>query len=211
MLADYETLRKFDVTPYVDTYDGVPYLNWAKCIELLHTLGAEKAYFEPIPDERTGSSLRMTDTVFTDSKGNTNKAYETRIRIVIDDHEYIMQTPVLNGKNPVKDNSMTQSRVWTSMCRAFVKGVAIHTGLGFGLWLKEETVKDFDQDIPVEDRPADKAQMKCLEHYEKEFHLNLAEWCRLNNTTLSKLTEMQAAKMLNALREKYGELNPQGT
>ena len=38
----------------------------------------------------------------------------------------------------MKDNSMSQQRVWNSMCRAFVKCVAIHTGLGFDLWLKEE-------------------------------------------------------------------------
>ena len=57
---------------------------------------------------------------------------------MIDDNVYYMQTPVLNGANPVKDNSMSQQRVWNSMCRAFVKCVAIHTGLGFDLWLKEE-------------------------------------------------------------------------
>lgn len=210
MLGDYETLRKFDVTPYIDKYDNVPYLNWAKCIELLHVLGAEKVYFEPIPDEKTGSSLRMTDVVFTDKNGGTNRVYETRIRIVIDDHEYIMQTPVLNGKNPVKDNSMTQSRVWTSMCRAFVKGVAIHTGLGFSLWLKEETENgDFLQDIPVEKRDADKAQKKVLEHYAKTYHLNLEKWAEMNGTSMERLTELEAAKMLRSLQEKYGDLQPQ--
>ena len=40
--------------------------------------------------------------------------------------------------SPVKDNSMSQQRVWNSMTRSFVKAVAMYTGLGFGLWLKEE-------------------------------------------------------------------------
>ena len=64
---------------------------------------------------------------------------------VIDDQVYEMQTPVMNGANPVKDNSMSQQRVWNSMCRAFVKCVAIHTGLGFDLWLKEEYNKMYAQ------------------------------------------------------------------
>lgn len=211
MLKSYSELMKLDITKYCEPRDGFLYLNWAKCIELLHDNGAEKVYFEPIPDEKTGSSLRMTETVFTDKSGNTNRCYETRIKVVIDDLVFEMQTPVMNGTNPVKDNSMTQNRVWTSMCRAFVKGVAIHTGLGFSLWLKEETKKgDFSEDIPVNDVPADKSQIKCLKHYADTYHLNLDKWCESNGTTLTALTEMQAAKMLRALNEKYGELKPQG-
>ena len=67
-----------------------------------------------------------------------NRCYETRIEIHIDDNVYYMQSPVMNGANPVKDNSMSQQRVWNSMTRSFVKAVAMYTGLGFSLWLKEE-------------------------------------------------------------------------
>ena len=116
MLKGYKELREIDVTPYCEEREGIRYLNWAKCIDLLHEHGAEKVYFEPVPDERTGTSLRMTDVVFSDSKNNTNRCYETRIKVVIDDNEYIMQSPVMNGQNPVKDNSMSQIRVWNSMC-----------------------------------------------------------------------------------------------
>lgn len=214
MLKSYEELRKVDVRPYCDPRDGFLYLNWAKCIELLHDNGAEKVYFEPIPDEKTGSSLRMSDVEFKDSKGNVNRVYETRIKVVIDDLVFIMQTPVMNGSNPVKDNSMNQNRVWTSMCRAFVKGVAIHTGLGFSLWLDEEekatnTKGKFENDVPVDDVPATQAQIKCLEHYAEVYHLNLAKWVESNGTTWEKLTDMQAGAMLRALNEKYGQLEPQ--
>lgn len=209
-LKSYEELRKIDVTPYCEPRDGFLYLNWAKCIELLHDNGAEKVYFEPIPDEKTGNSLRMTEIAFADSKGNTNRCYETRIRVVIDDLTFEMQTPVMNGTNPVKDNSMNQNRVWTSMCRAFVKGVAIHTGLGFSLWLNEEDHKGtFEDDVPVENRPADKAQIKCLEHYAEVYHLNLAKWIETNGTTWEKLTELEAGKMLRTLNDKYGALEVQ--
>lgn len=212
MLKSYEELRKIDVSPYCEEMDGFPYLNWAKCIELLHDNGAEKVYFEPVPDERTGSSLRMTDKEFTDKNGNINRCYETRIRIVIDDNEYFMQTPVMNGKNPVKDNSMTQNRVWTSMCRAFVKGVAIHTGLGFGLWLKEESNKGtFETDVPVKDEPASQVHINFIKRYGEVFKLNIEKWLEDNGTDWKHLTDAQAGMMLVALKEKYGDnINPDG-
>lgn len=206
-LKSYEELRKIDVSAYVDDRDGFSYLNWAKCIDLLHENGASVVYFEPIPDPTTGSSLRMCDKVFEDKNGGANRCYETRIKVVIDDLVFEMQTPVMNGTNPVKDNSMNQNRVWTSMCRAFVKGVAIHTGLGFGLWLDEETKAHiFENDIPIEERPADEAQIKCIKHYGEEFHLNIPKWLASCGTTWDKLTDLQAAKMLRTLNDKYGAL-----
>lgn len=139
MLKSYDELRKIDVSKYTETRDGAEYLNWAKCIDLLHENGAEVVYFIPLTNAN-GSSLFMSDVVFeTGTKEKkTNRCYETRIEIHIDDKVYIMHNPVMNGPNPVQDNSMTQLRVWTSICRSFVKGVAIYTGLGFDLWLKEE-------------------------------------------------------------------------
>ena len=105
---------------------------------MLHENGAEKVYFEPVVNEITGSSLYMTEKEFKDAKGNTNQVYETAVKIVIDDLEFIQRGPVTNGSNPVKDNSMSQQRLWNCQTRLFVKGVAIRTGLGFDLWLKDE-------------------------------------------------------------------------
>lgn len=138
MLKKYDEMRKIDVSEFTDKRDGAEYLNWAKVVDLLHENGAEKVYFEPIVNYATGSSLYMTDKEFTDSKGNTNRVYETAVKIVIDDLEFIQRGPVTNGANPVKDNSMSQQRLWNCQTRLFVKGVAIRTGLGFDLWLKEE-------------------------------------------------------------------------
>ena len=137
-LASYDELRKVDVSKWVDERDGAQYLNWAKAVDLLHEYGAKVVYFEPLVNSNTGSSLYMTEQAFTDSKGNTNRVYETAVKIVIDDLEFIQRGPVTNGANPVKDNSMTQQRLWNCQTRLFVKGVAIRTGLGFDLWLKEE-------------------------------------------------------------------------
>lgn len=138
MIKGYAEMRKIDVSPYVEKRDGNDYLNWAMCKELLHENGAEVVYFEPCVNPQNGSSLFMCDQTFTDGKGNTNRCYEVRVHIVIDDLEFDAQYPLMNGSNPVKDNSMSQQRVWNAQTRAFVKGVAIRTGLGFGLWTKKD-------------------------------------------------------------------------
>ena len=110
----------------------------------------------------------------------------------------------LNGTNPVKDNSMSQQRVWNSMCRAFVKCVAIHTGLGFNLWLKEE-MKPFNNAIPVEDRLASVAQIKVLKDLCQKHKINVDYWLKTNGATWDTLTESNAGTMLNTIKEKYGD------
>lgn len=204
MLKSYGELRKIDVTPYCEEREGMTYLNWAKCVDLLHENGAEIVYWVPIPDEKTGSSLRMTDQVFADSKGNTNRCYETRIRVVIDDKEYEMHSPVMNGANPVKDNSMSQQRVWNSMCRSFVKCVAIHTGLGFNLWLKEE-MQPFSNKIPVEQQKANQAAIKTLKSLSQKHRINVDYWIASNGKSWDELTEADVAQMLVTIKEKYGD------
>ena len=142
----YDEMRAVDVTKWTEKRDGADYLNWAKVVDLLHENGAGTVYFEPVVNQLTGSSLYMTDQVYTDKSGNTNRVYETAVKVVIDDLEFIQRGPVTNGSNPVKDNSMTQQRLWNCQTRLFVKGVAIRTGLGFDLWLKEENRNDKGDD-----------------------------------------------------------------
>ena len=155
-IKSYAKMRKIDVIPYCDYREAkddkgkkiqVPYLNWARCKELLHEHGAETVYFEPCVNAN-GSSLFMSDQVFMDKNEVTNRCYEVRVKIVIDDLEFEAQYPLMNGSNPVKDNSMTQQRLWNAQTRAFVKGVAMRTGLGFGLWVTGDEAEDKS---PVED------------------------------------------------------------
>ena len=204
MLKSYEELRKIDVRPFCKKRDGVDYLNWAKCVDLLRQNGAETVYWEPVPNPVTGSSLIMTDKEFQDKNGNINRCYETRIKIVIDDKIFYMQTPVTNGANPVKDNSMTQQRVWNSMCRAFVKGVAIHTGLGFNLWVGEEEREE--PYIPETlEKLASKAKIKTIQTECTAHGIDGDKWVAGNGKTWATLTEREAAQMLNALKQRYGD------
>lgn len=149
----FEDFAKIDVTPHCDKRKAkdekgkdieVCYLNWAKCKQLLHDLGAKQVYFEPVVGG-DGSSLIKSDIEFVDKNGVSNRCYEVRVRIVIDDLEFESQFPLMNGSNPVKDNSLTQQRLWNAQTRAFVKGVAIRLGLGFSLWLSDyEGMEDAD-------------------------------------------------------------------
>lgn len=202
MLKSYEELRKVDVTPYCESRDGMTYLNWAKCIDLLHEHGAKKVYWIPIPGPN-GSSLRMSEVTFEDKNKVQNRCYETRIKVVIDDNEYEFQAPVMNGANPVKDNSMSQQRVWNSMCRSFVKCVAIHTGLGFNLWLKEE-YNPYDS-MPTDNAKPTKAQLKALKDICEKNQVNLEGWLTRQQRTESTVTADEVAMMLRAMQDKYGE------
>jgi len=155
MLKPYSELRKIDVLPFCEkrkTADEegkkieVPYLNWAKCKDLLHENGAEVVYYEPLIDERTGSSVFMTDTAFVDSRGNRNRCFEVRVKIVIDDLDFVQNYPLLNGVYVIREDTINQLRVSNAQARAFVKGVAIRTGLGFGLWVSGDETTQQDDD-----------------------------------------------------------------
>ena len=204
MLKPYKELRKINVAPYCEKREGYLYLNWARCIDLLHENGAETVYFVPIQNPKTGGSLYESETQFANKSGTTNRCYETRIKVVVDDKEYIMQSPVMNGTNPVLDNSMNQQRVWNSMTRSFVKCIAINTGLGFDLWLKEE-----ERTLEwIPEGASDKAtaiQKKVIEDACKKHGINLETWLKREKTTLDKLTGSQAGLMLRAINERYGD------
>ena len=139
----FEEMMKIDVSPYVKQRDGADYLNWAMCKKLLHDNGAEEVMFYPVP-AADGSTLRMCSIPFTDKGGMVNRAYEVLVHIKVDNIEWETVYPVMNGNNPVKDNSMSQLRVHNAVRRAFVKGVAERLGLGFSLWLDED-------DLPQEE------------------------------------------------------------
>lgn len=182
MKKTFEELRKTDVSKYIKQRDKADYINWAVVKQILHDNGAEKVYFEPVPQEN-GSSLIMCSKEFGEGK-YTNRVYETRIKIVIDDLEFEMQGPVTNGANPVQDNSMTQQRLWNAQTRLFVKGVAIRTGLGFDLWSRIELGEEdeaFVDDLSYHN--LFKIKERCQEIYTQKLKsgLTTAEICKKLN------------------------------
>lgn len=146
MLKSFAEMRKIDVTPYVKKRDGADYLPWATVVDLMHDHGAERVFFAPVYNVN-GSSLFMSDASFVDKNGVANRCYEVRIEVTVDDDTFIYSYPLLNGINPVKDNSLNQNVVFKAMARAFVKAIALRYGLGFSLWSKEEIDAQDEDDL----------------------------------------------------------------
>ena len=146
MLKSWKEMCDLDISKYVKQRDKADYLPWSSCLKLLYENGAEKVTIEPQATSR-GSSLFMSEQTFTDKNGNVNRCYEVRVIVTIDDKEYEISYPVMNGINPVRDNLMNQNAVHKAQMRAFVKCVAINTGLGFNLWLDDSDIEDGGEDL----------------------------------------------------------------
>lgn len=142
----FDEMMKIDVRPHIKQRDGADYLPWAVCKKLLHDNGAEEVMFWPVPGP-DGSTLRMSSVEFADKNGVVNRCYEVLVHIKVDALEWETVYPVINGNNPVKNNSMSQLRVHNAIRRAFVKGVAERTGLGFNLWLEEDDLPEETEDL----------------------------------------------------------------
>lgn len=127
----FREMMAVDVRPFIKQRDGADYLPWASCKKLLHDNGAETVLFEPIPGP-DGSTLHRSEVSFADKNGVINRCYEVRVHIKVDSLEWDITYPVVNGNNPVKDNSMSQLRVHNAVRRAFVKGVRSVPGLASG-------------------------------------------------------------------------------
>lgn len=146
MLKSWNEMRSLDISKYVKQRDKADYLPWASCLKLLYENGAEKVSIRTLTDVN-GSSLFMSDETFTDKNGGKNRCYEVRIEVVIDGSAYTFSYPVMNGINPVRDNLMNQNAVHKAQMRAFVKCVAINTGLGFDLWLDDSDIEPDSDDL----------------------------------------------------------------
>lgn len=146
MLKSWNEMYKLDISKYVKQRDKADYLPWASCLKLLYENGAEKVTFRPLVNEN-GSSLFMSDQVFANKKGDTNRCYEVSVEVFIDGNTYGISYPVMNGINPVRDELMNQNAVHKAQMRAFVKCVAINTGLGFDLWADDADLAPDEEDL----------------------------------------------------------------
>lgn len=145
-LKSWNEMRQVDISKYVKQRDKADYLPWAECLKLLYENGAEKVKIIPQTTDN-GSSLFMSDQTFTDKNGATNRCYEVLVAVEIDDNRYLISYPVMNGINPVRDNLMNQNAVHKAQMRAFVKCVAINTGLGFDLWRDDSDIESDAEDL----------------------------------------------------------------
>jgi hypothetical protein len=157
MLKNFQELYKIDVMPFCDFKESkddkknkieVPYLNWAKCVTLLHENGAETVYFTPLRNANGGYLFESREVHNKD--GRTTGCYFVSVEIHIDDLVFTQDLPLLNGNLVVYDDTLNQLRISNAHARAFVKGVAIRTGLGFSLWAEDtEGEKAESEDLSI--------------------------------------------------------------
>ena len=158
-IKSWNEMRSLDISKYVKQRDKADYLPWASCLKLLYDNGAEKVTIKTLTDA-DGSSLFMSNQIFTDKNGGTNRCYEVRVEVTIDSNTYTFSYPVMNGINAVRDNLMNQNAVHKAQMRAFVKCVAINTGLGFDLWMDDADIENDADDLSKHNLFACKERMQ---------------------------------------------------
>lgn len=203
-LKTYDELRAVDVRPFCDARDGkdengkkikIPYLSWARCLDLLHQHGAEKVYYEPV---RYNDSFVHKSENVTNKDGKKTGCYFVGVDIHIDDKCFRQETPLMNGTYMIFEEGLTQQRIYNAQQRAFVKGVAIHTGLGLDLWLDDKDTEPAGEDLSSHDAIAIKTRLELL--ITKK---NKEGW---DNASIAKEIGMKNEKslfmLLNALQQE---------
>ena len=183
MLKPYSELRKVDVMPFCEVKKGkdergrtidIPYLNWAKCVDLLHEYGAETVYYTPV--RNTDGSYLFCSREVANKDGRKCGCYFVSVEIHIDDLEFTMDTPLLNGNLVVYDDTLNQLRISNAHARAFVKGVAIRTGLGFDLWVKGDEIPA-DDDLSIHSMMSIKKRVEELITAKMQNGMTISDLC----------------------------------
>lgn len=144
MLKSFKELREIDVNEYCDTRDGkddkgnpikIPYLPWAKCLNLLYDNGAERVRYRAL--QTPEGSFVFCSEHHENDKGREGACYFVIVEVDIDGDVNTLPFPVMNGTAVVYKDTLNQLRVSNAIQRAFVKCVAVNTGLGIRLWEKD--------------------------------------------------------------------------
>ena len=164
MLKTFNELAEIDVKPHCSYREAkdengkkieIPYLPWAKCLRLLYDPkagGAERVRYRALPTP-DGSYLFCGEEAISQKKiygQNREVSYEERrnscyfvtVEVEIDGESFVMPYPVMNGTAVVYNDTLNQLRVSNAIQRAFVKCVAVNTGLGISLWEDDNETED---------------------------------------------------------------------
>ena len=152
MLKPFNDLAEVDVSSFCKTRDGkddkgnpikIPYLPWAKCLRLLRNPdigGAEIVSYRAL--QAPDGSYVFCGERHENDKGREGACYFVTVEVEIDDKVYVMPYPVMNGTAVVYRDTLNQLRVSNAIQRAFVKCVAVNTGLGISLWEDDKETED---------------------------------------------------------------------
>ncbi len=114
------------------------YLEWANCIKLLYQHGAESVKY----------GMKKNGNDYPCFYNPNGESPFVSVWVEIDGELYEEDYPVVNGIYAVSNPN--QLDINKAKQRGFVKAVAINTGLGLSLWIKEEEMINTDQEIQKE-------------------------------------------------------------
>lgn len=214
MLKPYAELAKLDVTPFCSYRDAkddqghkvkVPYLPWAVCKTLLHDNGAETVYYTPLKTPE-GSYL-FSSAVVANKDGRRTGCWFVSVEVHIDDLVFTMDMPLLNGSLVVYEDTLNQLRISNAHARAFVKGVAIHTGLGFSLWQGDSDTDPAPDDLSSHNILAIKERVQILLTDKQKQGWSVGEICRSMNLTQKQFDAiMKSFDNIYVLEERLRKL-----
>ncbi len=135
------------------------YLEWAMVLNLLYQNGAEKVTYGSLENEKGYPA-------FYDPSG---KNPFVKVWVDIDGSKYDIQFPVMSASGAGSATPSSTS-IYNSHQRGFVKCVAINTGLGLSLWLKDEETRNDNPDPandPTVNEELKKKNKAIVEMFEK--------------------------------------------
>lgn len=114
------------------------YLEWANCIKLLYENGAESVRY----------GMKKNENNYPCFYNHNGESPFVSVWVEIDGEKYEEDYPVINGIYVVQNPN--QLDINKAKQRGFVKAVAINTGLGLKLWIKEEELIANDKELQKE-------------------------------------------------------------
>ena len=217
-----DKMSKIDVQPYLFVKNGMKYLPWSRCEELLKlnapdaviteiTFPTDKIITAVVKETKEGKESASHVTTAQMPYFTDGKTAFVKIRLEIPSVEIVCETtlPIMDFKNQsIPIDKITMNDVNKSLKRCMVKCVAEGTLLGIGLWHKIET----SESAAIENiKNAEKAntaietfKAKIAEGYDRD---KLASFLRENYGTSNPNT-IKDADELNRLKEALDNLNP---
>lgn len=217
----FEIGSAIDVSPYLFVKNGMKYLPWSKAIELLKlnwsdakitkcTFETTKVISTIISETKEGKSYENTIVkvdmpYFTD--GRTCYVM-TKLEIPSQEVEEYCTLPIMDFKNQcIPADKVTMSDVNKSQQRCLTKNIAMATGIGLGLWHKEEISESAEAQKIMDklDRAdaIEKFKAKVEEGYDRT---KLAEWLKQNFNTTNPMT-IKSPEILERLNIELDKLD----
>ena len=153
MLKPFLEMREIDVKGFCETREGrdengnkiqIPFLPWERCLNLLYENGAKRVRYKALQAPDGSYIFKGEETL--DKNGRSGACYFVTVEVDIDGDVTVMPYPIMNGTAVVYNDTLNQLRVSNAIQRAFVKCVAVNTGLGISLWEKHDETADHSRE-----------------------------------------------------------------